>query len=143
MEFCPPDDYPVVPALYYMNILVRIGLVSRTLGSITLWIGHCPYNHQVFVLNIDQPFLESFKIVGAVFFIYFIGNGIGGIDTVMAHASLKTGCGLLTEHTKEFNFFDQVFNVLMHVGKTADSPAGKVRGGYGQVFILLVTFAKA
>ena len=67
-----------------------------------------------------------------MFLVHFKGHGVDGIDAVQPHAALKTGAGLLTQHPQELDLFDQVFHVLVHMGKAADGVAGQMRGGRGQ-----------
>ena len=126
MEFCPPDDDPVVPAVDNMDILIRVRLIRGAFGPVTFRVCHGPHHHQVFILDIGQPLLESFKIVGSVLLVNLIGHRVGGIDPVVAHAPLKAGSGLLPQHTKELDLLEQVLDVLMDMGETADRPAGEV-----------------
>ena len=137
MKFGTSYDYTVVPAFHYVNVLVRICLLSRALRAVSLGIGHGAYYHEVFVLNKSKPLIEAVKIIGIVFLIDLIGHGIGGIDSIVAHTSLEAGACFLTQDPEKFDFFDEVLNILVHVGETADGPAGEMRGGCSKVAILL------
>jgi hypothetical protein len=55
----------------------------------------------------------------------------------MADAPLKAGAGLLPKDSQELDLFNQILNVLMHVGETTYRMTGQMRRGRGQISIFL------
>ena len=133
MELGASDHDAVRPTFGHMNILIRIGLLRRAFGAITLGIGHGTDHHAVIVLDPGQPAVKALQIVGAQLFINFIDHRVNGIDTVKADAALETGACFLTQHPQQLHFFDQILDILMHMGKTADRTPRQVRCGCCQL----------
>ena len=112
-------------------------MVRRPFGSVSFGVGHSSDNHQVFILNVNEPFLESLQVIRSVFLIGLISDGIDGVDAIESNASLKTGPRLLPQQSKQFNLLDQVFDILMDMSETAYRVAGQVGGGRRQITVFL------
>ena len=120
MQLGAPDNHAVIAAFDNMDVLIRIGLIGRCFGSVAFGVGHGADHHQIFILNVGEPFFKAFKIIRAVFLVDFIGHRINGVDPVKSDTTLKTRAGFLPENPQQFDFFDQIFDVLMDMGKPAD-----------------------
>ena len=138
VQLGPADDKAVVPALDDTEILVRIDLLGRPFGAVPLGIGHRPDHHRILLLDIGQPLLEALEIVGAALPVDFIRHRIDGVDAIEPHTALETRAGLLTQDAQQFDLFEKILHVLVHMGKTADGLAGQMGDGRGQLLIFRV-----
>ncbi len=62
VKLAPADDDSIVPSFDDVDVLIRIRLVRRALGSIALGIGHGTDHHAVFILDADQPLFEALEV---------------------------------------------------------------------------------
>ena len=106
-----------------------------SLGAVPFGVGHGAVHGQVVILYVDQKFLEVFMVMGAVFFIDFIGGGINGIEGVHAYAALEAAGGLLTQQALHLYLLDQVIGGLVQVGEAVYRMAGQVGGSGHQVLV--------
>jgi len=59
-------------------------------------------------------------VICAMFLIAFIGDTEGRIGCIQTHASLKTTCRDVSTGPLHHHFFDEIFRVLVQMGKTID-----------------------
>ncbi|MPM24389.1 hypothetical protein SDC9_70871 [bioreactor metagenome] len=121
----PADHNAVRAALHHMHIHIRVSLLMRRFGAVTLRIGHRAVHRQVVILHHFQELLEVLVIVRAVCLIDLIGRGEHRIEAVHAHAALETGSGLLAQQTLHLHLVDQILRGLMQMGKAVDGVAGQ------------------
>lgn len=70
--------------------------------------------------------MEALQIIAAQFFFHLVGHRIDGIDPVETHATLEAGTGLLARYAQQFDFLDEILDILVNMGKAADLPAIQV-----------------
>ncbi len=124
MQLGPADHQSFFPPFDDMDILIRVDLFRRAFGTVPFGIGHGPDHHIIFLLDHDQPFFKSLQVIGFVLLIDLKGHGIDGIDPVQAHTALKAGSGFLSQNAQQLDLFDQIFHILMDMGKAADDLTG-------------------
>jgi hypothetical protein len=56
----------------------------------------------------------------------------------MADATLEAGACLLTQDTKEFDFFNEILSALMHVGESTDGSPRQMGCCSGQISIFFI-----
>ena len=133
-----PDDDAVLPLFHHMDEHVRIHLLARTQAAVALDVGHGAGHHPVIVLDLDEELLEPLVVIGAQRLIALVGNGVGGVHGVEAHAALIAGTGLLGDGTQHLGLFHQVIHRLVDVGETVDLMTGEVGGGGHEILVLRV-----
>ena len=132
-----PDDDTVVPLFHHMDEQVGILLLAGPQTAVALHVGHSAGDHQVILLHILQILLEPLMVVSAHSLIDLVGDGVGSVHGVEAHAALVAGTGLLGDHAQHLHLLHQIVGGLVDVGEAVDLLAGQVGGGSHQLLVLL------
>ena len=136
MSLGSPDDDAIGSPLDDMSKEVRVGLFVRRKGAIPLRIGHSSHHHDIALLDVDQVFLESLKVIRLIFLIGVIGRHVNCIQGIETDTSLEAGTRLVGDEAQHLDFFDQVIDALVDVGKPVDLLSGQMGGGCHQVLVL-------
>ena len=87
---------------------VRVALLSRALAAVAFGVGHAGGDQDVLALRFTEKIQETMVILGAVFFVDFVGDRMQDTDGVQARAALKTGAGNLAHAALHLVLFHQV-----------------------------------
>ena len=134
---CAPDDDAVIPLFHHMDEQVGILLLAGPQAAVALHVGHGAGDHQVVLLHVLQILLEPLMVVGTHGLIDLVGDGVGGVHGVEAHAALIAGAGLLGDHPQHLHLLHQILGGLVDVGEAVDLLTGQVGGGGHQLLVLL------
>lgn len=132
------DDNAVRTAFHDMDEDVRVFLFMRRLGAVPFRIRHGAVYGQVIILDVDEELLEVFVVMGAVFFVDFIGRGVYGVEGVHTDAALEAAGCFLTEKSLHLDFLDEVFRGLVQMGETVDGVARQVARCCHEVLIFWI-----
>lgn len=132
------DDNAVRTAFHDMDEDVRVFLFMRRLGAVPFRIRHGAVYGQVIILDVDEELLEVFMVMGAIFFVDFIGRGVYGVEGVHTDAALEAAGCFLTEKSLHLDFLDEVFRGLVQMGETVDGVARQVARCCHEVLIFWI-----
>ena len=113
MHLGTPDDDTVFPPFHHPDESVGIGELGRPFTPVHLGIGHAAVHDPVPLLYQEHVLFKPLMIIGAVFFIHFIGGGKNRIEGIHPHASLKAGAAFLAQKPLHAHLFIEVFGALV------------------------------